>query len=87
MEKIFALSAFHLILTCCLHNYNCYYLHHDFLIALKRMQGDHFRNTKCVMSVLKSVIFLDIDHGKMMRESWKIMEKSWNLILGKRWEP
>ncbi len=24
---------------------------------------------------------------KMMRESWKIMEKSWNLILGKHWEP
>ncbi len=28
-----------------------------------------------------------MDHGKMMLESWKIMEKSWNLIPGKRWEP
>ncbi len=27
------------------------------------------------------------DHGKTMKASWKIMEKSWNLILGNRWEP
>ncbi len=32
-------------------------------------------------------LFWHVDHGKMMRESWKIMEKSWNLTPGKRWEP
>ncbi len=32
-------------------------------------------------------MFLRLNHGKMMQESWKIMEKSWNLIPEKRWEP
>ncbi len=49
----------------------------------KKVQGD-IQRTVVFLSVLKLVI---VDHGKMMRESWKIMEKSWNLIPGKRWEP
>ena len=32
-------------------------------------------------------ILFCITHGKMMQESWEIMEKSWNLIPGKCWEP
>ncbi len=32
-------------------------------------------------------LFGRVDHGKTMKGSWKIMEKSWNLILGNCWEP
>ena len=32
-------------------------------------------------------ILFCIDHGKMAKESWRIMEKSWNLIPENRWEP
>ena len=28
-----------------------------------------------------------IDHGKTAKESWKIMEKTWSLVPGNRWEP
>ncbi len=35
----------------------------------------------------QNIHLLDIDHGKMVRDSWKIMEKSLNLIPGKHWEP
>ncbi len=37
--------------------------------------------------MLKSVKLFCVDHGKMANESWKIIEKSWNLIPGNRWEP
>ena len=37
--------------------------------------------------MFKLVKLFCIDHGKMSKESWKIMEKSWNLIPGNRWEP
>ncbi len=47
----------------------------------------YFDILSTILPVLKVVNFLRVDHGKMMQESWKIMEKSWNLIPEKRWEP
>ncbi len=37
--------------------------------------------------MLKLVTLFCVDHGKTANKSWKIMEKSWNLILEIGWEP
>ncbi len=37
--------------------------------------------------MLTLVKLFSVDHGKMSKGSWKIMEKSWNLIPENRWEP
>ncbi len=37
--------------------------------------------------MLRLVTLFCLDHGKMSKETWIIMEKSWNLIAGNRWEP
>ncbi len=85
-KKILALHAFHPILTHHLGYYTVTFI--TFIMSVvcgyKEVQGDNTQRTIVFLSVLKLVI---VDHGKMMHESWKIMEKSWNLILGKRWEP
>ncbi len=45
------------------------------------------KGQKGVLLMVKLVTLFCVDHGKMTKESWKIMEKSWNLIPGNRWEP
>ena len=82
-EKKFALRAFHEVLTRCLGNYNGFNLYHNRWITLcgcKWMQRGHIQNTVRCSIMLKLDIVVEHDHGKMMQESWKIMEKSWNLI-------
>ncbi len=77
MEKSLALHAFCAELSFCAGYCNC-----------QGKYGNYLKETvRYFISVKIRSNYLCADHGKMAKESWKIMEKSWNLIMGNRWEP
>ncbi len=72
-EKIFALRAFHPILTHCLGYYNCYNFYH--VCGYKEMQGDHIQSTYCDI-----VCSIKMSHCSGMSIMEKLCEshgKSW----------
>ena len=59
----------------------------NFYVPIRGRKQATFNTHRSVLPLLKVVNVFCVDHGKMIQESWKIMEKSWNLIPEKRWEP
>ncbi len=90
MEKIFELDAHYPKRICAVCAYP--YDDNEFGVVCFILCGEGV--TKNVEATVRKVNWYTtnhhlcrVDHGKNMKGSWKIMEKSWNLNLGNRWEP